>query len=868
MEGFPLLKTCIKKISFTIIFFLLSGLLPQYVAAFVPPRPELMDNPEIKARFIEASAKYNHSKIKKSPVFASFNYPAAVDSHPICVIMLQFTDKPHNSFYTSSNFNDRIFNLSTSSLSKYMQESSYGKFYLAGTSADVYGWFTSSHTMSYYGANIGSGIDNRYTDINEMIKEAIQLADGSIDFSKYDYNKDGIVDHLIVIHSGNDEAYTGSSNDIWSHNWFINGDNPAFYPTADNSSYSSNGKVNIVSYSTFAENSSLGIMAHEFSHDLGLMDFYKTDGSGASVVGKWDVMDYGLWINDGNSPCLHSAYNKIQLGWINPVTVQPSSPLIGYRLSAIQDTPVVVKVPHPSASNPAAEYYLISNTQKKGSDYYLPGDGILVWHIDDAMGSNSENDVQNYSHPRVTLVPQDNTSPSIDRGSSGDPWKNNSNGLTALSSPNNAAYNGSTYSQPIISSIGASGNIMTLNVMISPVASDSLYFHGVSNFYNKTLSLSWYFDPNFTGSGAISYYKTYLRNINDNSNISIHTSVSATLTVSSLSYNLLSVQTVGYDAAGNTIVLTKPYIFTDTYGYQKSNYTLTSTSLSINVPANMTLTQNSINDYTGASKNYFVLSNLKDTSAIISVTSNPGDTMNIKAQKQNGSNLYVNVSLKQKGNIFINSPDTQSGIFAGLALSSDYMMNSLVNISLSNESNAAVSTEFSRFFDSIYITLQDTSITDIRNYSIKYYDNVDAQWKSIPTLYFDTANKIITSAVNHLTTFVLAYSSILSTDEYKLLIYPNPYTTGLNSSGKIKFGLYKSNISNPSLNDIYSIPVNSSVSIYTVDGTLVKNFTADSSGAFWDLRNKNGYEVSSGVYLVNIKISGSGDVTGKIGIAR
>ena len=71
---------------------------------------------------------------------------------------------------------------------------------------------------------------------------------------------------------------------------------------------------------------------------------------------------------------------------------------------------------------PGSEYFLVENRQRTGFDQYLPGDGLLIWHIDESASSNAVD-----CHPRVLLVAADDASNFPcnlpDRyGSSGNPW--------------------------------------------------------------------------------------------------------------------------------------------------------------------------------------------------------------------------------------------------------------------------------------------------------------------------------------------------------------------------------------------------------------------------------------------------------------
>ena len=61
----------------------------------------------------------------------------------------------------------------------------------------------------------------------------------------------------------------------------------------------------------------IGTFCHEFSHCLGLPDFYPTDYSNHFGMGSWSVMHGGCDNNNGNRPCSYTAYERNFLGWMN-----------------------------------------------------------------------------------------------------------------------------------------------------------------------------------------------------------------------------------------------------------------------------------------------------------------------------------------------------------------------------------------------------------------------------------------------------------------------------------------------------------------------------------------------------------------------
>jgi len=311
--------------------------------------------------------------------------PTTIGTTKAIVILIGFTDVQASSAHSPSYYNDLVFSTSpgANSLANYYKEVSYNQLNITGAISQK--WYTSSHTMSYYGADSSTGIDDVNGDISKLAEEAISLAANDINFAQYDGDGDGVVDHVIIIHAGNDQASSHISTDIWSNQ---QGLNPIYV----------NG-VRIESYTMLAETSPIGGFAHEFGHDIGLPDLYNTE-TGSSVVYKWDLMDSGIWNNNGDTPAHLSAWSKIQLGWITPITVTAQTAVNISQLETNQNNSVY-KI---SSSNiPSTEYFLVENRQKTGYDSYLPDDGIMIWHIDDSLGSILDNTINNGTIKRVAV---------------------------------------------------------------------------------------------------------------------------------------------------------------------------------------------------------------------------------------------------------------------------------------------------------------------------------------------------------------------------------------------------------------------------------------------------------------------------------
>ncbi|MDI6792644.1 MAG: FlgD immunoglobulin-like domain containing protein [bacterium] len=107
-------------------------------------------------------------------------------------------------------------------------------------------------------------------------------------------------------------------------------------------------------------------------------------------MNNWSLMDHGAWLGnpEGSSPAHLCAWSKIKLGWITPQEITSKDPFCGLsrEVWAIETSKEsLFKLPTANQG----EYFLVSNRHRTGFDSYLPGEGILIWHIDDKVGLNN-----------------------------------------------------------------------------------------------------------------------------------------------------------------------------------------------------------------------------------------------------------------------------------------------------------------------------------------------------------------------------------------------------------------------------------------------------------------------------------------------
>ncbi|WP_457600611.1 M6 family metalloprotease domain-containing protein [Hydrogenivirga sp.] len=402
-------------------------------------------------------------KSMKSQVYAQVVPPSGVGKIP--VILINFSNT--QTIYNRSDFESLIFGSGTDSVKDYYEEVSYGTFTIEG---EVVGWYTASRDHDYYGANDGSTKD---VNVRELIREAVQEADDDINYALYDTDGDCYVDVVAVIHQGTgEEAINSSDTDIWSHRSVI-----ADYTTQDNCS--SGGKVKVRDYIIMPEllgNSitTIGILAHEYGHALGLPDLYDTDYS-SNGIGMWGLMGFGSWNGSpgGSSPAHLSAWSKAKLGWVTPQIIFTSR--TDFVIEPVENNKNHVLQFIVGKPGEYGEYFLVENRQKIGFDSGLPAEGLLIWHIDESVTNNRNECGSNHSscgpnHYKVALEQADDSfdlENGSNRGDDGDVYPCGGSACfpmrTSFTVSESDFYNGDS-SHMALTNIRVSGNNIIVNI--------------------------------------------------------------------------------------------------------------------------------------------------------------------------------------------------------------------------------------------------------------------------------------------------------------------------------------------------------------------------------------------------------------------
>ncbi|MBQ3363130.1 MAG: M6 family metalloprotease domain-containing protein [Muribaculaceae bacterium] len=223
---------------------------------------------------------------------------------------------------------------------------------------------------------------------------ALEAVDADVDFSQYDTDEDGTVDMVFFLVAGYGSDHSDNNRDyLWPHmkdfvqSPVLDGVNFSLYAC---STSMMGAQGDFISLGSIA---GIGTICHEFSHCLGLPDFYDTDGTGSGGTNHaypltWSIMASGFKNNTGRNPVGYSLFERYALGFAQPVLIEGEGtvtvPVLessntGYRLNTANKK----------------EYFIIENRQRVKWDKNLTGPGMLIWRVDSTNVAVWENNLVN-----------------------------------------------------------------------------------------------------------------------------------------------------------------------------------------------------------------------------------------------------------------------------------------------------------------------------------------------------------------------------------------------------------------------------------------------------------------------------------------
>ena len=286
-----------------------------------------------------------------------------------------FSSAHYNSMlYTKTGITSRVrtdltgpdgspgFDISGYTMKNMYEEMSKGAYTVDGAATP---WVTVPHSEAYYGATRCHQDDQgvwTYDAIQDMqghpsndlgagqlpldavaalakAQPAFPWADydvedqGDVDNDKNYNEPDGVIDHVVLVHAGEDKSGGGGAQGtyaVWAHSSAVAGG--AAVPGTN---------LKLSNYIVQPEDSGVGVFAHEYGHDLGLPDLYDTASGGDSDVDFWDLMSSGSHSGPifQSMPTHMGIWDKWVLGWADPKVISPGDPRQSVLVGQASRTP-------------------------------------------------------------------------------------------------------------------------------------------------------------------------------------------------------------------------------------------------------------------------------------------------------------------------------------------------------------------------------------------------------------------------------------------------------------------------------------------------------------------------------------------------
>ncbi|MCQ2521673.1 MAG: hypothetical protein MJ105_04785 [Lachnospiraceae bacterium] len=277
------------------------------------------------------------------------------------------------------------------SLSSYFDQASYGNFHIDAYIAEPYEFardWGEDYTFAVGRDNLFSGylLDCFADCLNEQLDDP----------SQYDRDGNGLYDAVYVVNPGDMTGYTsyysvtlGGALEYRAHDGL------------EGVRWDGTMGLNYIAYCPMGflhdgnirgkEDYDTSTFIHEFSHALGVSDYYDTTYKGVSPLGGFDMQDdsHGDW----------NAFSKYAVGWIKPTVVLPSEidekGSVEITLDAYATTGSCLVIPtslsekEEIAQTPFAEYIMVDLFtdeglyQREADRYGLSGiSGVRMYHVD------------------------------------------------------------------------------------------------------------------------------------------------------------------------------------------------------------------------------------------------------------------------------------------------------------------------------------------------------------------------------------------------------------------------------------------------------------------------------------------------------
>lgn len=311
---------------------------------------------------------------------------AASKNYKVSTIEKAFNGDPSSTYFTS--------------VKDYFYNSSYGQLDIEFDVLDD--WFTTSKNWSYYSKIVPtdiygqSGTHSNCSGESLILHEALESIENTKDLTIYDTDKNGFIDSVIMIYTHDYDERENGDELAWAWRfWDLMADLSSPIPGGyDNYKYDGVYANDYLwaSYQFFkdgmtnGQNIDIYTFCHEYSHVLGLEDYYDTSYVEHPLDG-YDMMDQSM--------ADHSAYSKMALGWIKETRLITAESNVTLELGDFGKTgdTIVFGNNFDETKGAFQEYWLVEYYTNSGNNQLgglFDEEGVLVYHIDSTVEYDRE----------------------------------------------------------------------------------------------------------------------------------------------------------------------------------------------------------------------------------------------------------------------------------------------------------------------------------------------------------------------------------------------------------------------------------------------------------------------------------------------
>lgn len=342
------------------------------------------------------------------------------------VIPIKFPDVPPSPSHHSDYWDNMFFGEGTYTTHSYYGQVSDGALNLGGavmvdpTEPDGY-WMAEYPKTTY--------------DDMGLLTEILNKADEIYDFSEFDADGNSEADGVFFIYAGDTDGW---GDFYWG--WATYGQ------------YIIDG-VRVGPLMFVGEHlMTYRVAAHEYGHMMGLPDYYDYTFQ-SNGIGVWGLMGKGESYQDARS--------RMKLGWVNPIDV--SMDMYGVTFSPRSENSDVYRLWHMGEYGP--EYFLLEMIKPTSYDYKMPGEGLMIWHVDDTRSNNNT-----WQHKLLDVEEADGLDHLDHKTNNGDAndlyWLGNQDTFNQDTYPSSDRYNGSATAVQVLNVSAVSAGTITADLIV------------------------------------------------------------------------------------------------------------------------------------------------------------------------------------------------------------------------------------------------------------------------------------------------------------------------------------------------------------------------------------------------------------------